>query len=88
MAVGVAPSSDLLDSLAVPQCIFRCSSVKRLIPFPHEGRGSVQLEVEEEAGAAVTPGLHPSDVVETFATSFETTLGTIKPAAVAVALSR
>src|SRR6267142_2228517 len=67
------------------QRIFRCSPVKRLISFPLECRGSVQLEVEEEAGAAVTRGLHPSDVVETVANSFESTLAAIKPAAIAVA---
>jgi hypothetical protein len=59
--------------------------VKRLISFPLECGGSVQLEVEEEAGAAVMRGLHPSDVVETIANSFESTLAAIKPAAIAVA---
>ena len=59
--------------------------MKRLISFPLEGGGSVLLEVEEEAGPAVTRGLHPSDVIETVANSFEATLGAIKPAAVAVA---
>jgi hypothetical protein len=59
--------------------------VKRLISFPLECGGSVQLEVEEEAGPAVTRGLHPSDVVETIANSFEATLAAIKPAAIGVA---
>jgi hypothetical protein len=59
--------------------------VKRLISFPLECGGSVQLEVEEEAGAGVMRGLHPSDVVETIANSFESTLAAIKPAAIAVA---
>jgi len=59
--------------------------VKRLISFPLEGGGGVQVEVEEEAGLPVTRGLHPADVVETVANSFEATLGAIKPAAVAMA---
>lgn len=59
--------------------------MKRLISFPLEGGGSVRLEVEEKAGPAVTRGLHPSDVIETVANSFEATLGAIKPAAIAVA---
>jgi Trypsin-co-occurring domain 1 len=67
------------------QRIFRCSSVKRLISFPLECGGSVQLEVEEEAGTAATRGLYPSDVVETVANSFEATLAAVKPAAILVA---
>ena len=59
--------------------------MKRLISFPLECGDSVWLEVEEEAGPAVTRGLHPSDVVETVANSFEATLAAIKPAAIAVA---
>jgi Trypsin-co-occurring domain 1 len=59
--------------------------VKRLISFPLEGGGTVQVEVEEEAGLPVTRGLHPTDMVETVANSFEATLGAIKPAAVAMA---
>jgi hypothetical protein len=59
--------------------------VKRLISFPLEGGGTVQVEIEEEAGLPVTRGLHPADMVETVANSFEAVLGAIKPAAVAMA---
>jgi hypothetical protein len=59
--------------------------VKRLISFPLEGGGTVQVEIEEEAGLPVTRGLHPAEVVETVANSFEAALGAIKPAAVAMA---
>jgi hypothetical protein len=59
--------------------------VKRLISFPLENGGTVQVEVEEEAGLPVTRGLHPAEVVETVANSFEAALGAIKPVAVAMA---
>jgi hypothetical protein len=59
--------------------------VKRLISLPLEGGGTVQVEIEEEAGLPVTRGLHPADMVETVANSFEAALGAIKPAAVAMA---
>jgi hypothetical protein len=59
--------------------------VKRLISFPLESGGTVQVEVEEETGLPVTRGLHPADVVETVANSFEAALEPIKPAAIAVA---
>jgi hypothetical protein len=59
--------------------------VKRLIPFPLEAGGSVLIEVEEGAGAAVTRGLHPGDVVETVSNTFDAAIEAIKPAAVAVA---
>jgi hypothetical protein len=58
--------------------------VKRLISFPLESGGTVQVEVEEETGLPVTRGLHPVDVVETV-NSFEAALDAIKPAAVAMA---
>jgi hypothetical protein len=59
--------------------------VKRLISFPLEGGGTVQVEVEEEGGPPVSRGLHPAEVVETVANSFEAALEAIKPAAVAMA---
>jgi hypothetical protein len=59
--------------------------MKRLISFPLETGGNVLIEVEEEAGAAVTRGLHPSDVIETVGNSFEAALEAIKPATIAVA---
>jgi hypothetical protein len=59
--------------------------VKRLISFPLEAGGNVLIEVEEEAGGAVTRGLRPSEVVETVGKSFEAAIEAIKPAAVAVA---
>jgi hypothetical protein len=59
--------------------------VKRLISFPLEGGGTVQVEIEEEARLPVTRGLHPADMVETVANSFEAALGAIKPATVAMA---
>jgi hypothetical protein len=59
--------------------------VKRLISFPLESGGIVQVEVEEETGLPATRGLHPVDVVETVANSFEAALDAIKPAAVAMA---
>jgi hypothetical protein len=59
--------------------------VKRLMSFPLEGGGTVQVEVEEEVGLPVTRGLHPADVVETVANSFEAALEAVKPTAVALA---
>jgi hypothetical protein len=59
--------------------------VKRLISFPLESGGTVQVEVEEETRLPVTRGLHPVDVVETVANSFEAALDAIKPATVAMA---
>ena len=59
--------------------------MKRLISFPLESGGTVQVEVEEETGLPVTRGLHPADVVGTVATSFEAALEAIKPAALAMA---
>ena len=59
--------------------------MKRLISFPLESGGIVQVEVEEETGLPATRGLHPVDVVETVANSFEAALDAIKPAAVAMA---
>jgi hypothetical protein len=59
--------------------------VKRLISFPLESGGTVQVEVEEEAGLPVTRGLHSAEVVETVASTFEAALGAIKPAAVTMA---
>jgi hypothetical protein len=41
--------------------------------------------VEEGAGATVTRGLHPGDVVETVSNTFDAAIEAIKPAAVAVA---
>ena len=59
--------------------------MKRLISFPLESGGTVQVEVEEEGGLPVTRGLHPAEVVETVTNSFEAALEAIKPAAVAMA---
>ena len=59
--------------------------MKRLISFPLEAGGSVLIEVEEGAGATVTRGLHPGDVVETVSNTFDAAIEAIKPAAVAVA---
>lgn len=59
--------------------------MKRLISMPLEAGGSVLIEVEEDAGAAVTRGLHPSEVIETVGKSFEAAIEAIKPAALAVA---
>jgi hypothetical protein len=60
-------------------------AVKRLVSFPLEAGGNVLIEVDEEAGAAVTRGLRPSEVVDSVSNSFEAALDAIKPAAVAVA---
>jgi Trypsin-co-occurring domain 1 len=59
--------------------------VKRVISFPLESGGTVRVEVEEEAGLPATRGLHPADMVETAANSFEAALEAVKPAAVAMA---
>jgi hypothetical protein len=59
--------------------------VKRVISYPLDAGGSVLIEVEEDGGATVTRGLHPAEVVETVANTFESALEAIKPAAVAVA---
>ena len=59
--------------------------MKRLVSFPLESGGAVQLEVEDEPGLPLTRGLHPADVVETVTKSFEAALEAIKPAAVGMA---
>jgi hypothetical protein len=59
--------------------------VRRLVSFPLEAGGSVLIEVDEEAGATVTRGLRPSEVIESVGHSFEAALEAIGPAAVAVA---
>jgi len=53
--------------------------------MPLEAGGTALIEVEEEAGAAVTRGVHPREVIETVGNSFEAALEAIKPVAVAVA---
>jgi hypothetical protein len=45
----------------------------------------VLIEVDEEAGAAVTRGLRPSEVVDSVGNSFEAAIEAIRPAAIAVA---
>jgi hypothetical protein len=59
--------------------------MKRLISYPLDAGDSVLIEVEDATGGGVTRGLHPSDVIETVANSFEAALEAIKPTAVAVA---
>lgn len=59
--------------------------MKRLVSFPLEAGGNVLIEVEEEGGASITRGLHPSDMVEAVGNSFDAAIEAIKPAAVAVA---
>jgi hypothetical protein len=59
--------------------------VKRVICFPLESGGSVQIEVEEgEGGATVTRGLHPANIIVAAGSTFEGALEAIKPAAIAV----
>lgn len=58
--------------------------MKRVISVPLEAGGNIQIEVEDEAGSAVTRGLHPGDLAEAAGHSFETALDAIRPAALAV----
>ena len=59
--------------------------MKRLISVPLAAGGSVLLEVEEEAGTAVTRGLHAGEVAEAAGNSFEAAFSAIRPAVLAVA---